>query len=558
MVGGVAFDTFFSDTPALDDGIPGHGGCTMMEIFVSLKHQVTEGFPIKSKAQVPDSLVDFIRKRGAPEWIFSDNAKENYSNAMMDILRMYCIGRHHKSEPLQQNQNPAERCIQDIKRTTNNVMDRTGTPASLWLLCTLFVIGLFNVLYNPTLGMSPNMSATGQKDDISAYLQFRWWEPVYYLADDVETPNTKEKTGRWVGVAEDVGDCLTYWIFTDDTQQCIARSAVRTRLDSDQVNLRAEFPGPLTTEEGEENRDSSSPYNGVYALSDAGKPVLDSSEARVPKFSPEELVGRSFLKQMDNGDVLRAEVVRKINDVDAGNHKNLKMLLKLGDGEVEDIMSYVEINDLITEQMEQELSNPDHQWTFKGILGHQGPLSKDSGNWKGSKYNVKVQWEDGSITYEPLNIFAKDDPITCAMYAKEHDLLETAGWKFLRKHARRTKKAERMIRQYKLKRVRRGPIYKFGVQVPRDWREARSLQDKAGHTKWVDAEQAELEQLQDYQTFNDLGVGVKPPSGYQKIMVHFVYDVKHDGRHKARLVAGGHMTEPDREDAYSGVVSLRS
>jgi Reverse transcriptase (RNA-dependent DNA polymerase) len=36
-----------------------------------------------------------------------------------------------------------------------------------------------------------------------------------------------------------------------------------------------------------------------------------------------------------------------------------------------------------------------------------------------------------------------------------------------------------------------------------------------------------------------------------------VYDVKHDGRHKSRLVAQGHLTEPNTESVYSSVVSLR-
>ena len=36
-----------------------------------------------------------------------------------------------------------------------------------------------------------------------------------------------------------------------------------------------------------------------------------------------------------------------------------------------------------------------------------------------------------------------------------------------------------------------------------------------------------------------------------------VYDVKHDGRHKARLVARGHLTDVPIESVYSGVVSLR-
>ena len=37
-----------------------------------------------------------------------------------------------------------------------------------------------------------------------------------------------------------------------------------------------------------------------------------------------------------------------------------------------------------------------------------------------------------------------------------------------------------------------------------------------------------------------------------------VFDVKHDGRHKARFVAGGHLTQVPLDAIYSGVVSLRS
>jgi hypothetical protein len=36
-----------------------------------------------------------------------------------------------------------------------------------------------------------------------------------------------------------------------------------------------------------------------------------------------------------------------------------------------------------------------------------------------------------------------------------------------------------------------------------------------------------------------------------------VYAVKHDGCHKARLVAGGHLTPVPLDSVYSGVVSLR-
>ena len=46
------------------------------------------------------------------------------------------------------------------------------------------------------------------------------------------------------------------------------------------------------------------------------------------------------------------------------------------------------------------------------------------------------------------------------------------------------------------------------------------------------------------------------PKGYTKIPVHFVYDIKHDGQHKARLVAGRHRTSTPVDSVYSGVVSL--
>ena len=50
---------------------------------------------------------------------------------------------------------------------------------------------------------------------------------------------------------------------------------------------------------------------------------------------------------------------------------------------------------------------------------------------------------------------------------------------------------------------------------------------------------------------------INAPPRYQKIRVHLIFAVKYDGRHKARLVADGHLTPEPVESIYSGVVSLR-
>jgi hypothetical protein len=78
-------------------------------------------------------------------------------------------------------------------------------------------------------------------------------------------------------------------------------------------------------------------------------------------------------------------------------------------------------------------------WNFKHIVGHEGPFRTSNPEYKGSRYNVLVEWENGEITSEPLNIFGKDDPVTCAVYARKHGLLEEEGWKRFKGTAKREK-----------------------------------------------------------------------------------------------------------------------
>ena len=49
---------------------------------------------------------------------------------------------------------------------------------------------------------------------------------------------------------------------------------------------------------------------------------------------------------------------------------------------------------------------------------------------------------------------------------------------------------------------------------------------------------------------------VKAPEGCKRIRVHFVCDCKHDGRHKARPVSDGHLTNAPLKSVHSGMVSL--
>ena len=66
-----------------------------------------------------------------------------------------------------------------------------------------------------------------------------------------------------------------------------------------------------------------------------------------------------------------------------------------------------------------------------------------------------------------------------------------------------------------------------------------------------------MDHMKSFTVFKDIGKHSLPPEGYKNIRVHIIFDVKHDGRHCARLVSDGHATDILVDSVYSGVVSLR-
>ena len=194
--------------------------------------------------------------------------------------------------------------------------------------------------------------------------------------------------------------------------------------------------------------------------------------------------------------------------------------------------------------MDQEL------YRFRAIIGNQGSFLASDPDLKGRKYIVQVEWETGEITFEPLSIIAPDDPVTCAAYAKENDLLALEGWHGFRSLAAKDKVLARAIKQSKIRKVRRSQTYMFGYFIPRNYMEAMQFDPENNNSKWYDAIKLEMECMSEYKVFKkgDKAIVDKhkkvrnPPKGYHRIKVHLVFAVKFDSRHKARLVGDGHQT----------------
>jgi hypothetical protein len=234
-------DTIYSDTPAID------GGETHAQLFVGTESLVTDIQGMKTDKQFVNTLEDNIRHHGAPTKLISDCAQVQISNKVKDILRALCIS-DWQSKPFQQHQNPAEQCYQTVKALANTILNRTGSPAYLWLLCLMYVCFLLNNTSSKALsGSIPIQVLTGSTNDISPLLQFRWYEPVYYMVDDSSFPSdSRERRGYFVGIAEHVGHAMTFKILTDDTKKIVYHSNICSALDPKSHNLHLD---PLNDDE---------------------------------------------------------------------------------------------------------------------------------------------------------------------------------------------------------------------------------------------------------------------------------------------------------------------
>ena len=167
---------------------------------------------MSTESEGPQTLLRFIRFRGAMSCLRNDNSKMQTSNAWNDILDQYSI-KSETTEPHHPHQNQVERRIQVVKNKSRALMDYTGCPPQLWLYCVYYVCDLLNYTAHKSLGWrTPYEKAFGQSPGISPYLYFTFFEAIYYYDND-SYPETKEKLGYWLGVTQNCGDAFTYYVY---------------------------------------------------------------------------------------------------------------------------------------------------------------------------------------------------------------------------------------------------------------------------------------------------------------------------------------------------------
>lgn len=329
------------------------------------------------------TLEDNIHKHGAMDKLISDHAQTEISCKTKDILRTYCIN-DWQSEPYHQHQNLAEGHWRTIKNKTNVTLDCTGAPACTWLLCIMWVIFIMNHMACAELGYrTPIKALTGSTPNISAMLEFGFWDLVYYcLEDHGFLSESGEHLAHVVSIANNVGDALTYKLLDCETEKIIYWSTIHSADITDEQNCR------ILPDDGEQSADVPEIVKTVTPT-----PGFSSNLKQFDPSQIDELIGHTYLMDPDSDDsVFCTRIVSTIDEFEARckcNPEYLKFLIKYDDeNKSDEIVAYNDIICFITQEAD-DMS--DQFWKFKHILGHQGPFLVGQQGYNSCKWNVQVE-----------------------------------------------------------------------------------------------------------------------------------------------------------------------
>jgi hypothetical protein len=589
-------DTMFAKTRSIR-------GYSMGQVFTDGRGD-THFYPMKKNKDAGFCLKAFILENGAPAQLRTDYAREeghgyNVTDTLWNKIVDDFMIHLSASEPYSHWQNLCESEIRELKRGTYRFLRRANTPKRLWCYCAEWYAGVRRLTaldIHSLKGRVPEERRVGDTPDISEYAQFDWYDWVeYYEPAEAGDKEAKSKLGRFCGVAKNVGPSCTYWILTAKAT-VVARSTVTTlsderRRDPAWQEQMAEYQEQVKAKIGDHrNKEEVAEEIGVGILPEIPDDLFDEleeiyNEANVDAVEPEALLPEVDNYTADTIDAyLSAEVIlprggvmskgkvikrSKNSDLKPVGLKNENPILDTREYEVEfedgEISTYQA--NLISEHLHASVDEQgmllqlmkgiiDHRSDGRAVKKDDGFLKSKCGNSVPRKttigWNLLIEWKDGTTSWLALKDIKDTYSVQVAEYAVNNKIAEEPAFNWWVRPV--LKKRDRII--MKVKKAYQRRTHKFGIRVPMSVEEALRFDEESGTTFWKDAIEKEMKNVRIAFKFRD---GDIVPIGHKKIPCHIIFDVKMMTlQRKARLVAGGHMTDPPKENVYSSVVSRDS
>ena len=277
-------DTFFSSIPSIR-------GFNCWNLFAFKRTGMDAVYLLHRRSQSPTTLPKLVTDFGAPRTIKSDNAPEFKGKRWITFLNSMAISSVY-TEAHHPNQNLAERRGGALKAGTIHLLKVTGAPLKFWCYALEYMCLLRNVSARRSLDWStPHERHWGDRPDISVF-RFVFWEPIWYYQPRQSFPRPKMLKGRFLGIAQNIGDAFCFLIYTEPeldstgacpTPQVLARSVIRRR-----------FPRDSSQEEHAE-----SAAHLTFYLNDERTPMVDPPATSTTEDALEDIISPVDQIQVD-------------------------------------------------------------------------------------------------------------------------------------------------------------------------------------------------------------------------------------------------------------------
>ena len=545
-------------------------------------------FPMAKKSQAHEGLSLLLQREGAPNTMIMDGAKEQ----VMGMFRRKCreAGVHVKqTEPYTPWSNAAESAIRELKKGVGRQMVRSKAPKRLWDDCLereAYVRSLTAHDIYRLDGQVPETLVSGETADISPFATFKWYEWVLFRDTSVTYPDDTMILGRDLGPAIDIGPAMTRKVLKANGK-VVYRSTVRgltpdEMADETMTKERSKFDESVEQLLGDSfkyedfSNDPELESLGTPSFEpyedDEGRPVRtpeDDDEADPDTY--DQYVGAEVVLPI--GDKMMNAKVRRRKRQSDGTlrgkaHSNPILDTRTYEVEFADGQRTELAANVIAENMFAQCDSEGNQYLLlAGIVDHRKDSSavekKDMYIKQGSNQQLRkttkgwslcVEWKDGSTSWERLADLKESNPVEIADYAVAHGLDSEPAFAWWVPFT--LKRRNRIIAAVNKRYHKR--THKFGIEIPKTYEDCVRIDKENGNTYWQDAIRKEMAKVR--IAFKTLGDDEQVPPTFQQMRCHMVYDVKMENfQRKARLVAGGHMTEVTSATmTYASVVSRES
>jgi hypothetical protein len=170
-------------------------------------------YPIEKKGDCHQALDGFVQDFGIMDLLISDGSAEQcgINTEFQRKIRKHRI-EHKRSETERPNQNPAEGVIREVRKRWYRTIFNTNCLRRLWTYGLPWICAIMRMTASHAgrlQGRTPMEIVTGETPDISEYLDFGFYDWVWFKRD---AGIGEIEFGKFLGISSSTGSLMSYFV----------------------------------------------------------------------------------------------------------------------------------------------------------------------------------------------------------------------------------------------------------------------------------------------------------------------------------------------------------